>query len=177
MSYEKGTFPPAKHFVSILFHEQETLDAIRGAVVEKLGSIDMESDPFPFDMTDYYRPEMGEQLFRVFLVLAELAPASQMIQIKQVCLALEEQHREAGNRTANLDPGYVDLYKLVLASEKYRGHKIYLDKGICADLTLLLGKNTVTTFEWTFPDFKEPRYVPFILQMRNRYREQLRSRA
>lgn len=177
MSHEKGTFPPAKHFVSLLFHEQETRNAIRSAIIEKLGSIDMESDPYPFDMTDYYSAEMGEQLFRVFFVLKELAAASHMIHVKQVCLELEQAYRQDDKRTANLDPGYVDLYKLVLASEKFRGHKIYLDKGICADLTLLLSRDTVTTFEWTFPDFKEPRYVPFILQMRNRYREQLRTRA
>ena len=175
--YRKGEFPDVKHFVGVICTGMDTKEAVRSRIANLLGPLDMESEPFPFDMTEYYRDEMGDSLFRVFFSLEQLHPADQMIPIKKTCLKLESEFEMEGNRRVNLDPGYLDLHKLVLASEKFRGHKIYLTDGICADMTLLLNRNSVTTFPWTFPDFSSDRYVPFILAMRNRYRDQLRANA
>lgn len=177
MSHRKGEFPPVKHFVSILYADSQVMQAVRSELGDRLGSLDMESPPFPFNMTDYYQREMGTQLFRVFFVLDRLQSASRMVSIKKACLELEALHRVNGNRQVNLDPGYIDLYKLVLASEKLLGHKIVVSDGICADLTLLLNRHTVTTFRWTFPDFKSGLYTPFILEMREQYRRQLREQG
>jgi hypothetical protein len=39
-------------------------------------------------------------------------------------------------RPLNLDPGYITAAKLVLASTKDQGHRIYLRDGIFAEVTL-----------------------------------------
>jgi hypothetical protein len=39
-------------------------------------------------------------------------------------------------RPLNLDPGYLTEAKLVLATTKDRNHRLYLDRGIFAEVTL-----------------------------------------
>ena len=175
MSYAKGTFAPVLHFVSILYADRAAHRKARIRLEEELGPFAHQSPDFPFDFTDYYAAEMGSPLYRTFLVQGTLQSAERMIPVKQACLRVENELKNKGNRTVNLDPGYLDLYKLVLASEKFRGHKIYLGKGICADLTLLLGRKSVESFPWTFPDFRCDRYYPFILEMRDIARKLLRE--
>ncbi|NOZ13240.1 MAG: DUF4416 family protein [Acidobacteria bacterium] len=171
----KGKFPPVKFFVSVIYHSREDLETAAAAVRESVGEIDLQSEAFPFDFTDYYETEMGSPLFRVFLSVSKTGQADGILSIKKACLALENRFSEENRRKVNLDPGYIDLYKLVLVSEKYLGHKIYLGEGICADLVLLLGKKQVTPFRWTFPDFKSGRYDEFILTLRRNYLRQLKN--
>ncbi|NOY22051.1 MAG: DUF4416 family protein [Acidobacteria bacterium] len=122
----KGKFPPVKFFVSVIYHDPNDLQAVTAAVRESVGEIDSQSESFPFDFTDYYEREMGGPLFRVFLSLSTTSPADGIISIKKACLELEARFSEENRRKVNLDPGYIDMYKLVLVSEKYMGHKIYL---------------------------------------------------
>ena len=171
----KGKFPPVKFFVSIIYHGEEELNAAIKGIQRGIGKIDSRSEAYPFDFTDYYKPEMGSPLFRVFLSLAHIGPANRIIEIKKACLKLEAQFSEGDCRKINLDPGYIDLYKLVLVSEKYMGHKIYIGEGICADMVLLLGKKKVSPFRWTFPDFKSGRYDTYILTLRQNYLSQLKN--
>ncbi len=171
----KGKFPPVKFFVSVIYHKPEDLKAVIAAIRESMGDIDTESEPFPFDFTDYYSSEMGSPLFRVFLSLAKTGLADGILPVKKACLELEARFSMGDQRRVNLDPGYIDMYKLVLVSEKYMGHKIYLAEGICADMVLLLGKKKVTPFRWTFPDFKSGNYDDYILRLRRDYLRQLKE--
>lgn len=171
----KGKFPPVKFFVSVIYHDQKNFDEVSAAIRQSMGDIDTESEPFPFDFTDYYTSEMGSPLFRVFFSLAKPGPADGILSIKKACLELETRFSAGNHRQVNLDPGYIDLYKLVLVSEKYLGHKIYLSEGICADMVLFLGKKKVTPFRWTFPDFKSGRYDEYILRLRRDYLRQLKD--
>ena len=76
-------------------------------------------------------------------------------------------------RPINLDPGYVDSPKLVLASMKNFAHRVYLGSGVYAEVTLLHRRGRWTPLEWTFPDYASGRYWPFLDQVRRRLREQL----
>jgi hypothetical protein len=78
-------------------------------------------------------------------------------------------------RPINLDPGYVDSPKLVLASMKNYAHRIYLGRGVYAEVTLLHRRGQWTALEWTFPDYASGRYGPFLDQARKRLRDQLGS--
>lgn len=75
----------------------------------------------------------------------------------------------------NLDVGYLDFHKLVLASAKYNGQKIYLDQGIYADPTLYFEGGQFHAFENTFPDFKSNTYHEVFLKIRNTYKAQIKS--
>jgi hypothetical protein len=78
-------------------------------------------------------------------------------------------------RPINLDPGFVDSPKLVLASMKNFAHRIYVGRGVYAEVTLLHRRGQWTPLEWTFPDYASGRYWPFLDQVRKRLREQLGS--
>ncbi len=172
----KGKFPPVKNFISVIHSNPELFEKFKQEISNYFGEIDSVSEPFPFDFTDYYKPEMGENLVRQFFSFETLTEADFIVEIKKKCLEFEEKYSEKGKRRLNIDPGYIDLYKLVLVSEKYMGHKIYLKDGICADMVLLLGKSKITPFMWTFPDFKSGRYDQYFLSLRKIYKNQLKEK-
>jgi len=60
----------------------------------------------------------------------------------------------------------------VLASTKDFSHRIYLDDGIFAEITLLYKQGKWHDLEWTFPDFRTPAYHDFFTRVRTRLMEQ-----
>ncbi len=128
----------------------------------------------PFDHTAFYEREFGGPLWRLFISFRELVPPGALVEAKLEAERIERAlARPDGSRTVNLDPGTIDYQKVVLASFKYQGQKIYLDHGVWADLTLYYRKGGWAAFEWTFPDFKSGRYDRDLLEIRARYKRQM----
>ena len=75
-------------------------------------------------------------------------------------------------RTLNLDPGYLNASRLILATAKDFSHRIYLGKGIYAEITLNFGKTGIATLPWTYPDFKTAEYQAFVIKIREAYLQQ-----
>jgi hypothetical protein len=69
-------------------------------------------------------------------------------------------------RPLNLDPGYLTPAKLVLASTKDHAHRIYLSRGIYAEVTLFYKDRHWQPREWTFPDYRRADYQEFFSQCR-----------
>lgn len=111
-----------------------------------------------FDSTDYYEPEMGQSLVRRIIAFETLVPPESLPAAKLFCNELEQFTAAAGRRTVNLDVGYLDHNKIVLASLKYAGQKIHLSDGVYADLIAHYEGGSYRPFPWTFPDFKSGRY-------------------
>ena len=82
-----------------------------------------------------------------------------------------------GLTPVNLDAGYLDHNKIVLASFKGAGQKIYLGNGVWADFIARYSKGRYHPFDWTFPDFKDGRYDLELSQIRAIYRKQISNRA
>jgi hypothetical protein len=78
----------------------------------------------------------------------------------------------AQRRVINLDPGYIDPSKLVLASMKNFSHRIYLARGVFAEVTLTWRRTQWEALPWTFPDFACDRYHAFLTACRDRLRQQ-----
>jgi hypothetical protein len=87
---------------------------------------------------------------------------------------LERVGGTAGQRV-NLDSGYLDHNKIVLASAKGLGQKIDIAQGIYADLVARYRQGHYQPFEWSFPDFKDGRYDSELAEIRRRYLQQLRT--
>lgn len=142
------------------------------------GEIDAESDLWPFDATDYYDAEMGHGLQRKFVSFARPIDPSLLMRIKHETNALEaEICRECGSppefRLVNLDPGYVAVSKLVLATTKDYSHRVYLGEGIYAEATLQWQQGVWRAWPWTYPDYASDRYHAFFTRVREQLREQL----
>ena len=71
-------------------------------------------------------------------------------------------------RPINLDPGYIESSKLVLASMKNFSHRICLADGVYAEITLMYRNGKWRHLEWTFPDFASGRYDRFLSEVRDR---------
>ena len=165
-----------KLFIGILYSDAEPLAKAKVMLREKYGDIDYESPPFEFKVTDYYCAEMGSPICRVFLSFRQLINPKEIARIKMETNDLEEQLAVVGKRRINLDPGYLDTDKVVLASAKYRSQKVYLDFGIYADLTLHYEKGNYYPFPWSFPDFKSGEYNRAFQRIRELYKVQRKDR-
>jgi Domain of unknown function (DUF4416) len=161
---------PVKLFVVTLHRDLEILESARADMIKAFGAIDWQSEDFPFDVTDYYEKEMGKELLRRFYSFQNLILPDAIAEIKIRTNELENKYRNESVRRINLDPGYLDTYKVVLASTKFGGQKIYVGKGIYADMTLVMYKGQWESFAWGFPDFKSRRYDAVLSKIRDLYK-------
>ncbi len=167
---------PVKLFIAVLYRRQEELQPLRKHLIDAFGDIDYTSPAFPFPCGGYYAEEMGEPLWRIFYSFRELIDPSAIRVIKLRTNEIEKRMAVAGKRTVNLDPGYVDYGKVVLASMKGHNQKVYLGDGVWADINLLYEKGKFRTLDWTFPDFREGLYDRVLLHIRAKYKAAIRGR-
>jgi len=165
---------PVKFFIAALVAGRSVLPALKERLQDEFGSIDFISEMFDFDVTDYYAQEMGSEIKRVFYSFAALISPGDLAEIRVRAGRLEQSFSDEGRRIVNLDPGYMDYFKIVLASGKFQGQKIYLGKGVFADLTLYYDRGW-HSYPWGFPDFKSGRYDHALTRIRELYRAARRS--
>jgi hypothetical protein len=165
---------PVKLFVVTLHRDLAILENVTSELIKLFGPIDWQSEDFPFDVTDYYEKEMGPGLLRRFLSFENLIMPDAIAEIKILTNEMENKYRDQNRRKINLDPGYLDTYKVVLASTKFGGQKIYIGKGIYADMTLVMYKGQWEGFAWGFPDFKSRRYDAVLSKIRDLYKSRER---
>ena len=131
-----------------------------------------QSKEFPFDLTEYYTPEMGPNLKRRFLSIEGVRKLEDSFEWKLKMETIENNLSRKGKRRINLDPGYIDSQRVVLFSRKQGPQKIYIRKGVWGDLALLKNKNGFQNLPWTFPDIREGRYHNFFLQALKEFKEE-----
>ena len=166
---------PVKLFVAILWAQPGPLEQACGTLRSFWGDMDFSGADHPFDVTDYYEPEMGSSLNRRLVSFLNLVPPDRLSSAKYRCNEIEDQLAGEKGRPVNLDVGYLDHNKIVLASFKSAGQKIYLGEGVWADLVARYRQGRYCSFEWTFPDFRDGRYDRELDQIREIYLKQLRE--
>jgi hypothetical protein len=167
---------PVKLIVSLLAAEKELIADAAGELSRTYGVIDFMSRCIPFTMTGYYREEMGEHLIRRFITFKDLFPPETLPEVKKHTDCLEGNYRnDAGGRRINLDPGYIALEHLILATNKKFTHRPYLENGVYADLTLIYRDKSFRPLEWTYPDYASDEIIEVLNRLRERYRLQLQE--
>jgi hypothetical protein len=167
---------PVKLIVGILTSVPEILAEAEKLLTEAFGPVDTRSELFLFDWTHYYDAEMGSPIYRCFFSFVDLIEASAIVETKIKTNEIESlflAKYPSIPRPINLDPGYMEQSKIVLASTKNFFHRILVSKGIYAEVTLHFQDGHWSTFPWTFPDYKSDRYHPFLATLRDHYRRQL----
>jgi len=167
---------PVKLFVGILTSIPSLLPELEERLVELFGPIDSKSDLFLFNQTNYYDQEMGSPIYRCFFAFNQMIDASEIAAAKVKTNELESAFSAQNSsvlRPVNLDPGYIEQSKVVLASTKNFFHRILVSKGIYAEVTLHYQAKKWQDFPWTFPDYKSNHYQEYFFSLRNLYRDQL----
>ena len=168
--------PPVKLIVGFIFKEEAVLEKAKIFLEKRFGKIDFASPSLPFIHTDYYAREFGRPLKRSFISFKRLIAAESLAKIKIITNQLEKKMSRQERRSINIDPGYLDLSKLVLATTKDYQHRTYLNSGIYAEVTLFYQAGTFKPWEWTYPDYKTPEYLAILNQIRETYLYQLKER-
>jgi hypothetical protein len=169
-----GPVDPVKLFVAILWSDAGALEGALEELQTRWGRVDVTGGDHPFDVTPYYEDEMGCGLIRRLISFDALVSPETLPEAKLACNEIEDRFARGKGRRVNLDVGYLDHNKIVLASAKCAGQKIYLGAGIYADLVARYREGRYQPFEWTFPDFRDGRYDHDLVQIRRIYLNQLR---
>ncbi len=161
---------PSLLILAAFSRHESALDWARQRAELAFGPIAAASERFRFEETTYYEPTMGAGLRKQFLVFRQLVELERLPQIKRDTNRWEEEFAALfggeDSRPLNLDPGYLTLAKLVLASTKDHAHRIYLNQGIFAEVTLSYRGGAWQPWPWTFPDYRRDDYHRFFAECR-----------
>jgi hypothetical protein len=161
----------------LLAASEDLCVAACSALEQRYGAIDAASVPQRWTVTSYYADEMGDDILRQFVSFATLIDPDRIAPIKIETNTLEDMWRKEGKRAVNLDPGYVGLAKLVLATTKDAAQRIYLSGGIYAEPTLRYEGGSFRPYAYTYNDYADSAGLAFFNSVRARYVEQLRIRS
>lgn len=166
---------PVKLIAGFIFKDENSLKLAERRLIARFGKLDFESKIIPFIHTSYYEKEFGKDLRRKFISFDKLIAPDKLSSIKIFTNKVEKKLSVGASRMINIDPGYLDLAKLVLATTKNFAHRIYLNKGIYAEVTLLYKDQKFCPLEWTYPDYKTNEYSQAFLAIRGLYAKQIRD--
>lgn len=170
------TLPPrAKLFTGIITASAEHFEGAHRSLEKKYGEIDFVTTKIPFNHTDYYG-SMGSGLFKIFLSFRKLIRREDIVEIKLFTNRLETKLSGRGKRAINIDPGYLTLSNIFLASCKDFFHRTYLGKGVYLENEFRYVAKKLEPWEWTYPDYRKQEYLNFFYNIRRLYNNQLKNR-
>lgn len=173
MSHPKAP-DPGLLVISILSAQWETFwPGLQDELEKAFGPMDEVSPLFDFVETRYYNEELGTPILRRIVSFERLRFLDELADIKLFTNSLENRYGEGERRLFNLDPGFITLQSLVLATGKNFSHRIYLKDGIWADLTLMWQKRQWVAFPWTFPDYAGEDMKSRLTKFRQSYKTKL----
>ena len=144
-------------FASVLYNQKKFDHVQINHILEsKFGNFIIYQNGY-FPMKEYYSKEMGQEdeLDRYFLFFSTKCSRQKLLDAKIFCDELERKYAEDGKRIINIDPGYVSADQVLLATGKPYSHRVYLDRGIYAELTYKYHDKSYETFGWTYPDYSQ----------------------
>lgn len=170
-----GSPKPVRYFASIIYQAPVNIPEVEKKLILHLGGILSKTDPKPFLHTTYYEKEMGGNLLRCFILFQSLRSREELPSIKLMTNDLEAAMSIQGRRTFNIDPGYLSLEQVILATTKGYAHRIYLNRGIYGDLTLMYTNGTFGPLPWTYPDYGGNEILSMLNYWREGYKGDLRN--
>ncbi|HXX57704.1 MAG TPA: DUF4416 family protein [Thermodesulfovibrionales bacterium] len=154
-------------FVGALYLKEGSLASAEEKLGEHFGEVAMESPSSEWSYSDYYREEMGSPLKRSFIFFRKAIDPGRLADIKLLTNDIERRLSAGGRRTINLDPGYLTAAKVVLASTKNYSHRIYIGKGIYAEVTLIFREGNYQPHLFTYPDYASEKVREIFEKARN----------
>ncbi|OGW40884.1 MAG: hypothetical protein A2Y97_14280 [Nitrospirae bacterium RBG_13_39_12] len=157
---------PSLLFVGTLYSDEGILNKSKNILEQNFGDILLSSQPASWQYSDYYKDEIGWPLFRQFIFFKTLIDPGFLADIKLKTNTIEDELSSDGKRRINLDPGYLTLFNIVLASTKNYVHRIYLGKGIYAEVTLIFKDGTYNPHLFTYRDYQDKTCIDIFMNAR-----------
>jgi hypothetical protein len=171
------TPPSALLLVAAFSRHPDLLALARRRLEGSYGPVALTSPEYAFEQTAYYEPTMGAGLRKQLWAFEPLIDPATLPEIKHHTNALEQalaaESPRPEPRPINLDPGYLTLAKLVLATTKDQAHRLYLRDGIFAEVTLHFRDGRFQPWPWTYADYRLPEVLDFLAEARAWYRQRL----
>jgi len=161
---------PVKLLFAILSAPGAPVEDLERRIALEFGPIDHRSEEFEFIHSDYYVAEMGPRLRKWFVSCAPLIDPGTLASIKLHTNRLEQHYARpgGGGRTVNIDPGWLDPSRVVLATGKDYAHRIYVGGGIYEEITLIYRRRPpgYEPLAWTYPDYRSADALRFFATAR-----------
>jgi hypothetical protein len=164
---------PAMLFIGMLYADPVVSTQVRPVLEREFGETVLFSPASEWDYSGYYRDELGWPLSRQFFFFKNLINPESLADIKIRTNEMETSFSADEKRRINLDPGYLTLSKVVLASTKNYAHRIYLRKGIYGEITLYYQEGRFKPYLFTYRDYQEKSCLDMFMQARALLRKQL----
>lgn len=168
-------FTAEKLIVGVLSTLPEKRREIEDTLTAEFGPADYRSAEIDFIYSDYYIKEMGPGIKRFFYAFENCVPPDKLADIKIRGNELEMRFSRDGKRKVNFDPGILNCSRLILASTKDNMHRIPLQKGIYAEVTLVYMNKGFQSLLWTYRDYASDTYKAIFSEIREIYRLQLKQ--
>ncbi len=166
-----------KLVAGFIYKDASIFESVKKELIKKYGNADFESRELDFTYTDYYNEEMGMELKRKFLSFDKPVYPGKLAEIKIFTNKIERKFTDnAGKRKINIDPGLLSPANFILATTKNFSHRIYIGKGIYAEVTLQYKDKNFITLPWTYPDYASNEYMEILRDIRNRYKEHIQMK-
>jgi hypothetical protein len=172
--------PDPSLLVVAVFSRHDDALAWAGEQLQRLhGPLGLVSPTYEFLHTAYYEPTMGPQLRKQILSFQNLVAPDSLAALKLQTNRLEDELAVSGRftepRPLNVDPGLLSLGKFLLATTKDQAHRVYVGRGIFAEVTLRYEAGAFEPWPWTYADYREPLVRAFLKEAREYYRLRLRE--
>jgi len=170
------TKPPdqALLFVSTLYCRADKFNDSKEILEKNFGDILFVSPSIPWEYSDYYKDKIGWPLFRQIIFFKNVIDPGLLVDIKLKTNEIESNLSVDGKRSINLDPGYLTLSKVVLASTKNYAHRLYLGKGIYGEITLIYKDGTYSPHLFTYRDYQDKSQIEIFMQVREMLKKRMK---
>lgn len=172
-------YPPCFQLIGAFSQYEHALDWLLQQISTRFGPVALLSPRFDFQESEYYQSSMGTNLKKQFFAVDRWYDPSDLASDKTLTNQLEADYALAFPaevaRPLNIDPGYLSLTKLVLASTKNREHRIYLRDGVYGEVTLAFRNQEWQSMPWTYPDYQREDFRLFFGATRQRLVKMMRT--
>ncbi|MDR0356317.1 MAG: DUF4416 family protein [Deltaproteobacteria bacterium] len=174
--------PLVKYFLAVFGPDAAALDEAASRLSREymkafLGPIDFQSPDYPIRETDYYAKEMGPKLVKRYLSYRHLQFPDHLVHLKLLAMEIETSMASPAGRLVNLDPGYIFSGGLVLSTGKFSGHRLYIGRGLWAELTLHYHRGSFEAQSWTYQDYQRLEVISLLTAMRNSYLKEVSGKS
>ena len=171
-------FEEEKLIIGVIYHDEAVLSRALEILTREFGETDGCSEEFSFskEFSTYYDEEIGGEGLRRIYSFKRTVDPSRQAEIKKRTNEIESEFSIDGNRRINLDPGFINHGRLLLATTKKAGFRIPLSDGIYTEMTLFYARGQWHKLPWTYRDYQSERVQRFITKVRENYLAERRER-